>query len=59
LSLHADLSDAQIEKIASVCRDIRTEVELDKWPSTRRLGDELSSRRRRRELVDEKNAVTA
>uniref|UniRef100_S0DEY6 Aminotransferase class I/classII large domain-containing protein n=1 Tax=termite gut metagenome TaxID=433724 RepID=S0DEY6_9ZZZZ len=59
LSLHAGLSDAEIERIASVCRDIRSEVELDKWSSTRRLGDELSARRRRRELSREENAVTA
>jgi CAI-1 autoinducer synthase len=59
LSIHAGLTDAQVEKIATVCRDIRGEVELDKWPSTRRLGDELSSRRRRRELDREHSAVTA
>jgi CAI-1 autoinducer synthase len=59
LSIHAGLSDAELERVASVCRDIRSEVELDKWPSTRRLGDELSSRRRRRELVKEDSAVTA
>ena len=45
LSIHAALTDAQIERIVSVCRDIRGEVELDRWPSTRRLGDRLSSRR--------------
>jgi CAI-1 autoinducer synthase len=59
LSIHAGLSDAQIERIATVCREIRSEVELDKWSSTRRLGDELSSRRRTREMVAEKTAVTA
>jgi CAI-1 autoinducer synthase len=59
LSIHAGLSDAELERVANVCRDIRCEVELDKWPSTRRLGDELSSRRRRRELVKEDNAITA
>ncbi|ABE35943.1 CAI-1 autoinducer synthase [Paraburkholderia xenovorans LB400] len=59
LSIHAALSDAQVEKIASVCRDIRSEVELDKWPSTRRLGDELSARRRQRETASEETAVTA
>jgi CAI-1 autoinducer synthase len=59
LSIHANLSDAQVERIASVCRDIRGEVELDKWSSTRRLGDELSSRRRRRETLSETSAVTA
>ena len=45
LSIHAALTDAQIEKIVSVCRDIRGEVELDRWPSTRRLGDRPSSRK--------------
>ncbi|NKJ51087.1 hypothetical protein CIC12_31080 [Burkholderia sp. SG-MS1] len=59
LSIHAGLSDMQVEKIASVCRDIRAEVELDKWASTWRLGDELSSRRRKRETMDENTAVTA
>jgi CAI-1 autoinducer synthase len=59
LSIHAGLSDMQVEKIASVCRDIRSEVELDKWASSRRLGDELSSRRRKRETMDENTAVTA
>lgn len=59
LSIHAGLSDAEVERIASVCRDIRDEVELDKWSSTRRLGDELSSRRRTRALVSEERAVTA
>ena len=44
LSIHAALSDAHIERLVSVCRDIRGEVELDRWPSTRRLGDRLSSR---------------
>lgn len=59
LSIHAALSDAQIERIASVCRDIRGEVELEKWASTRRLGDELSARRRKREDVEERVAVIA
>lgn len=59
LSIHAGLSDAELERVASVCRDIRSEVELDKWPSTRRLGDELSPRRRKREFVSERTAVTA
>jgi CAI-1 autoinducer synthase len=59
LSIHAALTDAQVERVASVCRDMRSEVELDKWSSTRRLGDELSSRRRQRELDREHSAITA
>lgn len=59
LSTHAALTDAHVEKIVSVCRDIRSEVELDKWPSTRRLGDELSLRRSNREHDREKSAVAA
>lgn len=45
LSIHAALTDAQIEKIVSVCRDIRGEVELDRWPSSRRAGDRVPPRR--------------
>ncbi|MGP8436256.1 alpha-hydroxyketone-type quorum-sensing autoinducer synthase [Paraburkholderia fungorum] len=49
LSIHAALTDAQIERLVSVCRDIRSEVELDSWPSSRRLGERLSSRKHSRE----------
>nr|WKF59097.1 CAI-1 autoinducer synthase [Paraburkholderia busanensis] len=59
LSIHAALTHAQVERIATVCRDIRDEVELDKWASTRRLGDELSPRRRGRERAGADNAVAA
>jgi CAI-1 autoinducer synthase len=45
LSIHAALTDAQIERLVSVCRDIRSEVELDSWPSSRRLGERPSSRK--------------
>ncbi|NYH19183.1 alpha-hydroxyketone-type quorum-sensing autoinducer synthase [Paraburkholderia bryophila] len=59
LSTHAALTDAEIEKIVTVCRDIRDEVELNKWSSTRRLGDELSQRRRHREHHGANSAVAA
>lgn len=36
-SIHAGLSDAEIERIICTCRDIRDEVDLANWPSTRRL----------------------
>ncbi|PQV44932.1 alpha-hydroxyketone-type quorum-sensing autoinducer synthase [Paraburkholderia sp. BL21I4N1] len=59
LSAHAALTDAELERVVSVCRDIRSEVELDTWPSTRRLGDELSPRRRSRERTGADSAVAA
>lgn len=37
LSLNAGLSELQIQRIVKVCRDIRDEIKLDEWPSTRRL----------------------
>lgn len=36
-SIHAGMSDADIERLIRVCRDIRDEVDLANWPSTRRL----------------------
>lgn len=37
LSIHAGLSDTDIERLIAACRDIRDEVDLANWPSTRRL----------------------
>lgn len=37
LSINAGLSDLQIQRVVNVCRDIRDEIKLDEWPSTRRL----------------------
>jgi CAI-1 autoinducer synthase len=37
LSINAALTPAELERIVTVCADIRERVELDKWPSTRRL----------------------
>lgn len=36
LSINALLTDAELERIVAVCRDIRDEVGLADWPSTRR-----------------------
>lgn len=36
LSLHAALDNSDLERIASVCAEIRDEIDLEKWPSTRR-----------------------
>lgn len=36
-SVNAGLGDADLERIVGVCRDIRDEVDLANWPSTRRL----------------------
>ncbi|SAL07307.1 glycine C-acetyltransferase [Caballeronia calidae] len=36
LSVNASLNHSHLEKIVKVCSDIRQEVELDKWHSTRR-----------------------
>lgn len=35
-SINAGLSDTDLERIVSVCRDIRDEVDLVNWPSSRR-----------------------
>ncbi|MCX7148881.1 MAG: quorum-sensing autoinducer CAI-1 synthase [Rhodocyclales bacterium] len=35
-SVNAALTDAELDRIVSVCRDIRDEVDLASWPSTRR-----------------------
>lgn len=35
-SVNADLTDTDLERIVGVCRDIRDEVDLANWPSTRR-----------------------
>ncbi|TKC91109.1 quorum-sensing autoinducer synthase [Trinickia terrae] len=39
LSINATLSAQELEKIVRVCGEIRQQVELDKWPSTRRMVD--------------------
>lgn len=36
-SVNAGLGAAQLERLADVCREIRDEVDLANWPSTRRL----------------------
>ena len=36
-SMHAGLSDADLDRLIDVCRDIRDEVDLANWPSSRRL----------------------
>jgi CAI-1 autoinducer synthase len=36
LSVNAMLSEAELESVVQVCRDIRDEVDLPSWPSTRR-----------------------
>jgi CAI-1 autoinducer synthase len=36
LSINAALTAEELERIVDVCEEIREEVELDKWPSTRR-----------------------
>lgn len=36
-SVNADLDEAQLERVIAVCREIRDEVDLANWPSTRRL----------------------
>lgn len=35
-SVNAALTDAELERIVAVCREIRDEVDLASWPSTRR-----------------------
>jgi CAI-1 autoinducer synthase len=35
-SVNADLTDADLDRIVRVCRDIRDEVDMATWPSTRR-----------------------
>lgn len=37
LSLNAGLSDGEVEHLLRSCRDIRDEVGMQRWPSTRRL----------------------
>jgi CAI-1 autoinducer synthase len=37
LSINAALTQPELEKIVRVCSEIRERVELDKWPSTRRM----------------------
>ena len=36
-SINAGLADSDVERLIRVCRDIRDEVDLANWPSTRRL----------------------
>lgn len=36
-SVNAELTDTDLERIVTVCRDIREEIDLANWPSTRRL----------------------
>ncbi len=36
-SVNAGLSEAELERVEAVCRDIRDEVDLANWPSSRRL----------------------
>jgi CAI-1 autoinducer synthase len=35
-SLNAGMSDAEVERLIAACRDIRAEVDMANWPSTRR-----------------------
>jgi CAI-1 autoinducer synthase len=49
MSINAMLSDAQLERIVSVCEAIRDEVQLSDWPSTRRLLERGASRVRVRQ----------
>lgn len=44
LSINAGLTDLQIQRVVNVCRDIRDEVHLSEWPSTRRLSRAAESR---------------
>jgi CAI-1 autoinducer synthase len=36
-SVNADLTDVELDRIVTACRDIRDEVDLANWPSTRRM----------------------
>ncbi len=42
-SINAGLTDLQIQRIANVCRDIRQNVKLEEWPSSRRLAQTTQS----------------
>jgi CAI-1 autoinducer synthase len=38
LSVHCGLSDADVDRVVAVCAEIRTEIGMAEWPSTRRQG---------------------
>jgi CAI-1 autoinducer synthase len=36
-TLNSELTDAQVDRVLAACADVREELQLDAWPSTRRM----------------------